>query len=226
MQDFMDPVASQGAYLETRPNTPTWPPRDLARHIKEFSDVLADGLNRFLSGRGRYGYEADESRPGWTPLRLVEKRKMELEELYDLWDLPSTPSDCSDNDNPAMKAARQRRERIRKFMCPDIPDWRTHPPLPDHLPTRSSRMRTASASSNHASATSENQTYPPTVPETITTTRPGGKKRRRLVSLETEEDDERAIQPVTKTTRTVVAIPHQARRSVRIRNVCLRRGDG
>jgi len=97
----LDIVASNGAYLVTRPNTPDHNrPRDPEAAIQEFAATLTAKLELVLETqefrRKKYGDAAFEYLPRHTPPHVMEKYNKEIERLYELWDAPSPPSDSEE----------------------------------------------------------------------------------------------------------------------------------
>ena len=96
-QNCLDIVATQGAYLVTRANTPVFE----TTHDEEFAAKLSWTLNGAVIGqmarRIKYREAADEWPIGRTPPEVKEKRKAELKAQEELEGV--TSDDSSDNDN-------------------------------------------------------------------------------------------------------------------------------
>ena len=118
MQDFLNIVASKGAYLVTRPNTPVQVSREV--EIEKFTAALISGLESIYGEheirRRKYGDAAFEYLRKHTPPKLVEEREKELGRLYALMDAPSPLSDCGNGDETDRKADLKRRKEMIKIL--------------------------------------------------------------------------------------------------------------
>ena len=199
MQDFLDIVASRGAYLHTCPPTPI----HRKQNVGEFATALTSGLNRLLFGqeirRRKYGDAADEWPPGHTPTELVEKRAAELKALITFMEA-SSPSDCSDDEQNYL-------EKKRKSQHNTDSNHRADRPPQPRLPTPS--PSNLEGTPNSAPSCHES---PLLMSDKVASETKRGTKRR---LDDTEEEGQH------KKSRIVALEAERPRRSVR-----LRRGTG
>ena len=102
VQDFLDIVKSQGAFLIPRPPSPIHQRHD----TNDFISTLHTKLEWLIRGnevrRRKYGDAAYEWPPGRTPTELVEKRAVELDNMIAIMEA-SSPSECFDNEEGDLK---------------------------------------------------------------------------------------------------------------------------
>lgn len=205
-----DVVATQGAYLAPRGNTPVF--RDDG--YKDFASRLTSNLEGVLIEQecraNMYHGAADEWPMGHTPPELKEKRKAELEALDALWGI--TSDDDSDNDNAKAKTSNDIDARVGpgnpaappQPQRPHQADWLPTPPLsaksPLATPRRGKRRRTSTqdeengrlAKKHISSAQEVSATAEDAAP---TTTQQKGQKRRRTHDVDDEQEGEGKERP-------------------------------
>lgn len=201
-----DVVATQGAYLAPRTNTPVF--RDDG--YKDFASRLTSNLEGVLIEQecrtNMYHGAADEWAMGHTPPELKEKRKAELEALDALWGI------TSDDDNAKAKASNDIDARVgpgnpaapEQPQRPHQADWLPTPPLsaksPLATPRRGKRRRTSTqdeengrlAKKHISSAQEVSATAEDAAP---TTAQQKGQKRRRTLDVDDEQEGEGKERP-------------------------------
>ncbi|MCJ1251338.1 hypothetical protein MMC30_008570 [Trapelia coarctata] len=225
LQDFLDIVAIQGAYLVPRADTPVFQ--------EAYDDQFAAALELHLDAvstqqicrRVKYHGAADEWPIGRTPPEVKDKRKAELKALDELEG--ATSDDGSDNDDDKGNDIDARVDPGKTVVAPDRPrprrprqaGWLPTPPLsaesPLITPHRRKRRRTSEeddeekerpakkhvSSAKEVSAEEVSATAEDAVPNTL---QQKGRKRQRALDVGDEEegDKERPTKVrITTTTR-------------------------
>ena len=112
-QDYLDIVATQGAYLIPRSNTPVWEKEydeKFAAALDNVSDTL-DMIKRIR--RAKYHEAAEEWPIGFTPPEVKERRLAELRAIEEMEDITTDEGSDGDDGGVAIPNGKARVEKAR-----------------------------------------------------------------------------------------------------------------
>lgn len=197
LQNCLDIVATQGAYLVPRAGTPvfekTYDAKFAAALEQQIRALIVEQTCRSVMYRGA----ADEWPIGHTPPEMKEKRNAELKAQEEIEGATSEDSSDNDNDDNNDISVRVEASSGKTVVAPGQADWLPTPPLSSQSPlaTPHRRKRRRISEEGHeemacptkmrVSSTRDISATEDAIPNTLQCS---GRKRRRILDMGDEEE--------------------------------------